>query len=166
MSEYNWYALYTKSRSEKKTALELQIKQIEVFLPMIKTIRQWSDRKKMVEVPLINSYLFVKVSEREYYDVLNTPGAVKYISFGGKASPIREDQIDLLKKMIKAEISLEVSHEKIEVGQRIKIIAGPFIGTQAEVVQIKNNTKLIVRFDQLSVSFLAEISKNDLELLN
>lgn len=165
MSDYKWYALYTKSRSEKKTALELQIKQIEVFLPMKKTIRQWSDRKKMVEVPLINSYLFVKVSEREYYDVLNANGAVKYISFGGKACPIPEEQIDFLKKMIKADVVLEVTHEKIEAGQRIKIVAGPFIGTQAEVVQIKNSTKLIVRFDQLAVSFLAEISKNDLELI-
>jgi len=69
-----WFAAYTRSRNEKKVAGELEEQHIEYYLPLIKTIRQWSDRKKKVEVPLINSYIFVRIIEKEYLKVLQTTG--------------------------------------------------------------------------------------------
>jgi transcription antitermination factor NusG len=84
----HWYAVYTKPRSEKKLADLLNDKGIEAYLPMRRTLKQWSDRKKMVDEPLITSYVFVHVFRKNYFEVLNTPGAVKYIWFCGKPAVI------------------------------------------------------------------------------
>jgi len=83
-----WYAVYTRSRTEKQTQELLLRSGIEVYLPLVKNLKQWSDRKKWVEEPLFRSYLFVHISPAEYYDVLNIPGAVRYITFEGKAVAI------------------------------------------------------------------------------
>ena len=91
-----WYAVYTRSRSEKSLMELLKEKGIEAYVPLRKVIHQWSDRKRLVEEPLIRSYCFVKVSNKDYYEVLNTQGAVRYIWFSGKAASIPERQIDTL----------------------------------------------------------------------
>ena len=80
----HWYAVYTKPGSEKKLADRLNEKGIEAYLPMRRTLKQWSDKKKMVDEQLITSYVFVHVFQKNYLTELNTPGAVKYIRFCGK----------------------------------------------------------------------------------
>ena len=62
--EYHWYAIYTRSRGEKVVAKLLKESGLEVYLPLQRKLRQWSDRKKWVEVPYINSYVFVRTSEK------------------------------------------------------------------------------------------------------
>ena len=95
---YRWYAIYTRSRSEKKLYKELLDKGVESYLPLKKELRVWSDRKKWVESPLFTSYVFVKVSEREYYDAISSHWAVRYVCFEGRAVPIPDSQIESLKK--------------------------------------------------------------------
>ena len=73
MIEKKWYALYTRSRSEKKVLIELQYAQIEAYLPLVTRLKMWSDRKKKVEEPLFRSYIFVYIDEREYFTALNVP---------------------------------------------------------------------------------------------
>ena len=79
--ETKWYAVYTRPRFEKQVVKALLDQGIEGYLPLIKTMRQWSDRKKMVEVPLFSSYVFVHINRSAYDQVLQTQGVVKYISF-------------------------------------------------------------------------------------
>ena len=55
----NWYVLYTKPKWEKKVAEQLQAMGIDCYCPLVMKERQWSDRKKKVEMPLFNSYVFV-----------------------------------------------------------------------------------------------------------
>ena len=87
-----WYALYTKPRAEKKVSSELDFRGFENFLPLQTTIKQWSDRKKKVEIPLFNSYIFVRIDlEKYYYKILEIPGIVKFVKFG------KEDAHDLKK---------------------------------------------------------------------
>ena len=81
---YNWYAIRVKSRSEKKVFSDLNDNEITAYLPMQRKLRQWSDRKKWVEVPLISGYVFVNISRKEYENVLRTPNVVCYIYFEGK----------------------------------------------------------------------------------
>ena len=76
-----WYAIYTRPRAEKQVCQRLVEQGIEAYLPIRKTMRQWSDRKKMVEVPLFTSYVFVHIDRRFYDDVVRTHGVVKYITF-------------------------------------------------------------------------------------
>lgn len=155
--KYFWYAIYTKSRAEKKTYILLQQRGIEVYLPLQKRLKQWSDRKKWVEEPLFNSYMFVYVSEREYMNVLQTPGVVRFVSFSGKAAPIREDQINFLKKILSSEEELEISEHQFSVGQKVRVVAGVFHGMTGELVDVKNTKRFIVRFDELNKSIILNI---------
>ena len=83
-----WYALYTKSRAEKKVAGELNKLGITNYLPIKRELRQWSDRKKWVEVPAISSYIFICIPKERYNDVFQVNGIVAYVSYKGKAVTI------------------------------------------------------------------------------
>ena len=89
-----WLALYTRSRHEKLVDRELAKKGIESFLPLRKIVRNWSDRKKIIEEPLFKSYLFVRAPKTGRLSVLNTPGAVRFV--GRPSDPIEVAESELL----------------------------------------------------------------------
>ncbi len=82
----NWYVVYTKPKWEKKVAEQLKNAGVECYCPLIVKIHQWSDRKKKVEVPLFNSYVFVRLAEEDRNLVFQSTGAVRYLFWLGKAS--------------------------------------------------------------------------------
>ena len=164
-NRYSWYAVYVKSRSEKKALTELQIKNIESFLPLQRKLRQWSDRKKWVEIPLIPGYLFVRICRREYDSVLQSNYIVSYVRFEGKAAVIPDYQIDYLKRMLKLDnLKIEITEDKFESGQTIEVIAGLLIGIRAKLVSIKGKDKAVVEFEQLGYSALFEIPLEDIRI--
>ena len=160
---YNWYAVYTKPRSEKKLSIRLQEKGIEVYLPLRKTLRQWSDRKKMVEEPLISSYVFVNVGKSLYHEVLNTEGAVKYIWFSGKPAIIPATQIELLKKITGSGVEVDCLPATLAVGTSVKVISGPLLGITGELIAIAGKHKMLVRIDHLDKVLTLSISPASLE---
>lgn len=163
--QYHWYAVYIKSRAEKKALLELQHKAIESFLPLQLRLRQWSDRKKWVEMPLIPGYLFVRISRLEYDSVLQSNFIVSFVTFQGTAAIIPNNQIEYLKLMLKQDnLNIEIANETFISGQRIEIVAGPLIGLQAKLVQIKGKDKAAVELEQLGYSALIEISLEDIRI--
>jgi transcription antitermination factor NusG len=162
---YNWYAVYIKSRAEKKAQEELQSKAIETFLPLQRKLRQWSDRKKWVEMPLIPGYLFVKVSRKEYDLALQSNYIVSYVRFEGKAATIPDNQIDYLRLMLKQEnLDIEITRETFEPGQTIEVMAGPLIGIQGKLVQIKGKNKVAIELEQFGYSALVEILTEDIRI--
>jgi len=164
-SKYNWHAVYIKSRAEKKAQTELLIKEVETFLPLQRKLRQWSDRKKWVEMPLIPGYIFVKISPKQYDLVLQSNYIVSYVRFEGKAATIPENQIDFLKLMLKqANLDIEISRESFEPGQTIEVIAGPLIGIQGKLIKISGKNKVAIELEQLGYSALVEINTNDIRI--
>jgi len=159
-----WYAVYTKSRQEKKLAERLTEAGIEAYVPLQKVLRQWSDRKKMVEMPLIRSYCFVKITMRQYYDVLNTPGAVRYVWFSGKPAPIPDRQIDLLKVITGANVPVDVIRAGFEPGSPVRVIAGPLAGLEGELIRFAGKSKVVVRIDHLDQALAVTIATQLLEL--
>lgn len=157
----NWFAIYTKSRAEKKVLAELTLKGIDAFLPLQKQLRQWKDRKKWVESPLLPGYCFVHVNRAEYDSVLKTKNVVCYVTFEGKAAEIQEDQINALKRMLQQnDFEVEVSFNNFEVGKKVEIIEGPLMGLQGELVEIRGRNKLLLRIDQIDKTFSIEIPSN------
>ncbi len=163
IGEYHWYAIYTNPRAEKKTHALLMQRGFESYLPLLKVLKKWSDRKKWVEEPLFRSYLFVRVSEREYVNVLQVQGVVKYISFSGKAAIIRDDQIDNIKLLLSSETELDVSEHEFKKGEHVTIKAGPFLGLKGELIDLHNAKRFLVRFDQLGKSIVLNIPSVYLE---
>lgn len=161
--DYHWYAIYTNPRAEKKTASLLLQRGINVYLPILKTLKQWSDRKKWVEEPLFRSYLFVNVSEKEYLNVLQVQGVVKYISFSGKAAIIPDEQINNIKLLLSSDAELEISEHHFEKGESVNVKTGPFAGLKGELIENKNSKRFLVRFDQLGKSITLNIPSIYLE---
>ena len=163
---YAWHAVYTKSRTEKKAHAELTEQGIEVFLPLQRKLRQWSDRKKWVEMPLISGYLFVRISRKEYDKVLQSNYVVTYVRFEGSAAIIPDQQIEYLKMMLKQDVhEVSISTEKLIPGKKIEMIAGPMIGMKAELVRVHGKNKVAIRLEQMGISALVEVPVNDIRLL-
>ncbi|MCX6279563.1 MAG: UpxY family transcription antiterminator [Bacteroidetes bacterium] len=156
--EFSWYAVYTRSRHEKKLMELLLEKEIEAFVPMRKVLHQWSDRKKLVEEPMIRSYCFVKVNFKDYYEVLNTHGAVRYIWFSGKPATIPERQINTLKVITGAKIEVDCLPDTFKPGVKVMINSGPLIGVCGELISIARKQKVIIRIDHLNQVLTVSIS--------
>ncbi|MFN9519291.1 MAG: UpxY family transcription antiterminator [Bacteroidota bacterium] len=162
-----WYALYTKPRNEKKAAEELQLKGYEVYLPLISTIRQWSDRKKKVQIPLFNSYLFIHTEfEKNYTDVLSVNGVLKFVRIGKEIATIRDEQIQYIKTFLTHEAQLEVvSNTAFSLGDSITIAEGPFKGITGRLAEYRKANYFAVEIEQLGANLMvtlpaAYISKN------
>jgi transcription antitermination factor NusG len=165
-TEKQWHVIYTRSRAEKKVQFELTVKNIENFLPMQKKLRQWKDRKKWIEMPLMSGYCFVNITKKEYDLVLQTNNVVGYVRFEGKAAVIPESQIDSLKKMLKQyDFEVNVTSENFEPGKKVEVIEGPMIGLKGELVKAHGKNKFIIRFNEINSIVSVEIPANHISLL-
>jgi transcription antitermination factor NusG len=151
----NWLVIYTTPRAEKKVNERLRERGIETYLPLYKTIRQWSDRKKKVELPLFNSYIFVCVSESERIKVLQTDGVVRFLYFLGKPAVVRDKEIEAIRLFLHETEGLKI---KVEVGQKVEIASGPMEGIYGEVIRIGKD-KLLLRIEELAMSLVAEVDR-------
>jgi transcription antitermination factor NusG len=132
-----------------------------------KSLRKWSDRKKWVDLPLIPGYCFVKIDFRFYLSVLQTQHVVAFVKFEGKPAIIRENQIDFLKRMLKqTDYTWEITKEKLVPGQKVEIVAGPFIGMEAELIALKGKKRVGVRIDQIHNTLLVDIPMEDVTVIS
>jgi transcriptional antiterminator RfaH len=161
--EPRWYAAYTKSRTEKKTLKRLTEAGFEAYLPIQRKRHQWSDRLKWVEEPLIKSYIFIRVNERDYYDAINTPGLVYYVTFEGKAAPIPDRQIEILKLLLNEGAEMEVTNERFLPGQKIIVISGTLVGMQGEMVEYRGKKKVLIRLGTTGTNLLVTVSLDLIE---
>ena len=153
----SWYALYVKSRHEKSVHSELQQKGIESSLPLTIITRQWSDRRKKVEVPLFRGYVFVKIDiKNEKLPVLTTSGVVKFVIFNNVTVPIPEDQMYWLQQMIASDLLLS-QEQDFPVGTEIDVMFGPLKGLRGRVKQKNSETRLVVWFDAIMQGVSVEI---------
>jgi transcriptional antiterminator RfaH len=108
-----WYVIYTKPRNEKKVTERLQQIGIVVYCPLVTQIKQWSDRKKKIQVPLFNSYLFVNMDEKDREKVFQVSGVVRYLFWLGKPAIVRDEEIDVLRDSLNHVMSsVEVTNIK------------------------------------------------------
>jgi len=162
-----WCVLYTRTNFEKKIANELERKSISIFLPTIKHLKQWNDRKKIISSPLFPSYLFVKIDNKEQlFDALGIEGALYVIKSGKEISCVRESIIEELKIISSYGENVEVLSKVFEPGERVVVNKGPFKGLTCEVIKHNSKLKVLVRIDLLNRSILATLPSNDEALLS
>ncbi len=153
-----WIAVYTKPRHEKTVEKELQIKEFEVYLPLLKQRRKWSDRKKWVEFPLFRSYIFVKTEIINALFVLQTLGVVKVVKFGGEVAVIQNDSIQAIKLMIEGGYMPEATDYFVK-GDPVEVKDGPLKGLVGEVIRVDNHDRLLVRVDAIQHSVSVQINR-------
>lgn len=152
-----WFAVYTNPRAEKLVHSRLLEESVESFLPLQKTYRRWSDRKKMIMKPLLSSYVFVKVIPKEFPKVFKTNGVVKFVSFEGQPVPIPQRQIDNLRLLVNSDAEIEVTAEQFEKGDQVEVITGSMIGLTGELIKVGGKKRVIIRIDKLEQNILLTI---------
>lgn len=117
----NWFVVYTKPRSEKKVEEKLLACGIEAYCPTRKEIRLWSDRRKKVDVPLLPSMVLVRIDEKNVNDVFNINGVIRYMFWLGQRAIVRQNEIDILRNLLKTNKILNKEVTKFNPGDRINI---------------------------------------------
>jgi transcriptional antiterminator RfaH len=158
-SEEKWYALYTRPRAEKLVHKRLVDAGLETFLPLQKTFRTWSDRKKMIEKPLLSSYIFVKTIRKNFPQVYQINGIVKFISFEGQPVSIPQNQIDNLRLLVNSDAEIEITSGKFAPGDNVEVINGSLIGLTGELIRIGTQNRVVVRIDRLDQNLILKIPK-------
>jgi transcriptional antiterminator NusG len=147
----NWKVIYTASRQEKKVVALLDRYGIENYLPLVKKLRLWSDRKKWVDVPLFNGYIFLKSTEELRYKILEIPGVVRFLRYNGNDATLPETEIDTIKRIIQTGYDTEIMDVQFDKGQTVMITSGPLKGIEAEVLRIdKHNNAVLIGFETIS----------------
>ena len=160
-----WYAVYTNSRAEKRVSDRLEELGIETFLPLQKTLRQWSDRKKLVEKPLISSYVFVKIFARDYFTVRRIDGVVKFITIERKPVPIPEAQITNLRILCGSDSEVLMSNNVYAQGDQVEVVIGSLTGLRGELIRVGRKHKVVIRIVQPGMNLTVDIKSNAIRKL-
>lgn len=153
-----WYAFVTRPRHEKRVKQHLDGGGVECYLPLRKSLRQWKDRKKLVEVPLFSCYIFVHVAYVHRYEVLKVPSVVRIVSLGHQPTPVREEEIEAIRRILESDQFYEVSGE-LHLGERVEIVAGPLKSVEGELVSFRGGQRVVVNIGAIGQSLVVEVDK-------
>lgn len=131
----SWFVFHTKPRNEKKVAQRLVERGFEVYLPLQKMLKQWSDRKKKVEEPLYKSYVFINATEQERQEAIQTPGIVRCLFVNGRPAVVRDKEIEAIKTFLgELEAYPEAELFQLDAGDMVSIRSGALKGLEGEYI--------------------------------
>jgi transcription antitermination factor NusG len=160
--DLRWYALYSCANHEKSVASQLQVRGFEHFLPLYSSLRRWKDRRVSLDLPLFPGYVFVRVALHERWHVLQTPGVVHLVGFGGKPCSLPETEIVGLRNGILSGLKVE-PHARLSNGTRVRIERGPLKGVQGILVRNKNTCRVVLSLNLIGRSAAVEVDAADIE---
>jgi transcription antitermination factor NusG len=155
--EANWYVIYTVPNLEKKIHCELQKQNIKAYLPMQRVIRQWSDRKKELQVPMFPGYLFINTTEKMRPDLYKINGVLKFITFNGKPAVLSDDEILNIMRFENTAFNVEASFLQ---GDNVVIINGPFIGLKGKLFYKRGKQRFGITLKSINQSLSVEVPAN------
>ncbi len=154
----NWYAIRTKARAEKKVFDRLSLRGYNAYLPLVTSIREWSDRKKKVIAPLISSYVFVNIQKDLVLETLQIQGTSGILRYLGKPAVIRDVEIENLKILMTDTSKVSTLDDiHFEKGEEVKVIAGPFAGLVAQSVSVQGKHRIIVEIEAMQSRLIVNI---------
>ena len=152
-----WYALYTRPKFEKKVEERLSTAGFEVWLPLHTVVRQWSDRKKKVVVPLFNGYVFIRTEKNLLYHAVQTDGVARSVGFNGEPAPIRDEQIDMIRKILIGPDAFEVKQTGFVKGDPIRVVDGPLKGNKGKLVSWRGKKRIALEVEHLNHMIVLEV---------
>ena len=159
-----WYVLYVNVRHEKKVFDRLHELNVETYLPLVKTQKQWSDRVKTIEQPLFTGYVFVKLEEVELEKPLFVKGVLNYLKFSKKHAIVKDDEIEGLKFLVSHGYELQEDSDEIKVGSKVKLLLSQFKEISATIHEIKESY-VFVTFEGLNQNFKLKTPKGAIKIV-
>lgn len=149
-NQSNWYAIYTNPRAEKKVYERLCQKGYTAYLPLVTSIRNWSDRKKKVSVPLISGYVFVNIDQARLFETMNIQGTLGVLRYLGKPAIIRDNEIENLKILMNdSEQLTEIANIEYEKGEMVEVVNGPFKGLKGQYVNVQGKYRVVIEIEAI-----------------
>lgn len=157
--EYPWLVIYVASRQEKKVGQLLERYRIPHYLPLYRRLRQWSDRKKWVESPLFNGYVFVKPDEYQRDTILSLNGVVGFIKYNKEDAVVRQDEIATIKRLLDTGYALETNLDldETKIGETLVITEGPLKGIEVQLLRKDGETQALVSFENSGISIKVDV---------
>lgn len=159
-----WYAVYTRPRWEKKVAELLSRKKIENYCPLNKVVRQWHDRKKVIEEPLFTSYVFVNITDFQQAEVRKTDGIVNFVYWLGKPAVIRPSEIEVIRDFLEDHQHVQLEKTRVNPKDVVRIVRGPLIGQEGNVLEVYNQ-KAKVYLPSLGYCLVADLNRDNFEVV-
>lgn len=159
---FQWYACYTKAKSERSAITRLERVGVTCYLPLKKERRKWSDRLKVIETPLFNSYIFVHIKQSEFHKVRLEGEIVRFITFEGKPVPIPQEQIDIIKQLLSSGTEIEVAPSGMKPGQKIIVVSGPLLGIKGELIRHQGTHRVLIRLDEIGQGLLITVDSDNI----
>jgi transcription antitermination factor NusG len=157
--EFSWYALYVRQRYEKIVESNLTDKGYEVFLPMYRSQRRWSDRTKVIEQPLFAGYVFCKFDYSNRLPILVVPGVNFIVGLGQGATPIDPTELNAVRLATTSGLPCE-PWTYLKVGGRVRVKRGPLVGLEGFVVDVGKTCKLVISLNLLGRSVAVELHRD------
>ena len=151
-----WYVVRTKPQHEIKSAQLLERNGLEVYCPVITEVRQWSDRKKKVTVPLFKSYIFINISDKERNLVFNAPGVIGYLKWLQKPAVAKEEEIEAIKSWLNNDRLGDFEVSKLQEGDEVEIKSGK-LATKKAIIKEVGNKKLKLILNDLGWTLTANV---------
>jgi len=168
-TEAKWYVVYTYPNSEKKIHDELLRRAIYSFLPTCKVVRQWSDRKKHLDVPLFPNYIFVKIHLEATWQVLALTGVVRFLTLDGQLIIVPNAEIDRVRMLTANNQDVcnanALDKEAYMDGERVRVIQGPLQGIEGSLVSKKGTSRLYVELYAINRLISVEMPADYVERL-
>ena len=158
-----WWAIHTRHHHEHSVEGLLAAKGLEVFLPRYEALRQWSDRKKSVEMPLFPCYLFVRVRADARLPIVTTPGVRMIVTRGATAAVVADNEVRAIMRAV--EKSSAEPHPYLSCGERVRVVRGPMRGIEGILLRTKGSCRLIVSVELLTQSASVEVDSEHVETI-
>lgn len=159
-TEPRWFAVHTRSKSEKYVQRLLQKKGIQTFLPLRKLMRQYARSVRLVELPLLNCYVFVHVTKENYLPVLETENVAGFVKVNKDLRAIPEIELEILRRVVlENDPELEVVPGVFSDGELVEIAAGNLTGMKGRIVKSEGKRKFQIELFALGYSLLLSIDR-------
>ncbi|MGA2887858.1 MAG: UpxY family transcription antiterminator [Terracidiphilus sp.] len=170
LSEYlnpAWYAIQTAYRCEQRVAQDLTMKGFNTYLPLLREVRQWKDRRKIINVPAFTGYLFVhyEPSLRNRVRVLETSGIVRLLGGNHEPSRVSDIEIEAVRRAIGSGVPCDRC-DTLTPGALVKVMRGPLSGVEGRLLRMKNGLRLVISISVFSQAISAEVGLNDVETVH
>jgi transcription antitermination factor NusG len=155
-----WYALKTRSRHEKRVRDQLVHRDIDTFLPLCESWRQWKDRKKKIELPLFPGYCFARFPLVEKLRVLNVLGVADLVGIKGRPEPIHEAELAAIQQLVSTKLQYD-PHPFLEEGMAVEVVRGPLAGVRGRLLRKDRVTRLVLAVTLVRQAAVVEIHPAD-----
>jgi transcription termination/antitermination protein NusG len=160
-----WFAVRVRPNYEKPVAAALRGKGFEEFLPLVRSKRQWSDRVKIMDLPLFPGYLFCRLNLEERLPLLTTPGFLYLVGVGKNPEPVDESEIAGIQAVLRSGLTV-TPWPNLVVGQKVQLKHGPLRGLEGVLTKIANRHRIYVSVTLLKRSISVEVDPEWVQPVN